>query len=205
MYEDLYDMGKSKLLKQRIDARENVVNVQNKRKGVPARRGDGTFGELIPGIAAVVVDGFTVAQGRIANVEIGAEAKVLAKAMNKQVGRVMTDLIKQVDEFNKGAGSPICVGIIGINHSPFYVSYEKDVVWRTTGKSPYLHPIQEAMAVERKINDECRAKFNELIFLRYRVTNEAPYPFEWVNFVETYEQYSAALVRISREYDQRFT
>jgi hypothetical protein len=55
--------------------------VQNKRKGIEARRGDGTFGELILGERAVVDPGYKVARGPVANVEIGVEVKILAKAM----------------------------------------------------------------------------------------------------------------------------
>ena len=80
LYEDLYTLGKSKLLKERIDNREHVLNVQNKRRGIKARRGDGTFGELIPGIVAVLDPGFAVARGPVATVEIGIEVKILAKA-----------------------------------------------------------------------------------------------------------------------------
>jgi hypothetical protein len=42
------------------------------------------------------------------------------------------------------------------------------------------------------------------LILRYRATNAAPYPFEWVNREATELDYGAALTRISREYDKRF-
>src|SRR4051812_3130896 len=99
LYEDLYALGKSKLLVSRIDAREHVLNVQNQRQGIQARRGDGTFGELVPGIVAIIDPGFAVARGPIANVEVGIEVKILAKAMIKQIGRVKTDMKDQVAEF----------------------------------------------------------------------------------------------------------
>lgn len=73
LYEDLFRIAKSTLLCDRIAKREHVLNVANKRKGISARRGDGTFGEGIPGIVAIVEPGFEVARGEIANVEIGAE------------------------------------------------------------------------------------------------------------------------------------
>ena len=41
--------------------------------------------------------------------------------------------------------------------------------------------------------------------MRYRATNEAPYPFEWVDHVNTTIDYGAALVRISNAYDIRFS
>jgi hypothetical protein len=98
LYEDLYAVGKSKILCDRIAERERVLNRQNKRQGIAARRGDGTFGELVPGITAVAESGFAVARGPIATVEIGIEVKVLAKAMIKQIDRVKSDLLRQVDQ-----------------------------------------------------------------------------------------------------------
>ena len=37
---------------------------------------------------------------------------------------------------------------------------------------------------ERRLRDALSRKFNELIFLRYRATNEAPYPFAWVDYTK---------------------
>lgn len=48
-YEDLVAVNRSSKLVQAVEAGERVLNVQNKRKGIEARRGDGTFGEIIPG------------------------------------------------------------------------------------------------------------------------------------------------------------
>jgi hypothetical protein len=203
LYEDLQTLGKSKLLVERIASHEHVLNVQNRRRGIDARRGDGTFGELIPGITAITDPGFAVARGPIANVEIGVEVKILSKAMIKQIGRVKSDLEKQVAEFNRGAGTPICVAIVGINYADYTVSYEGERSYRTDG-GRYLHPIQEAAEAEARLVSETKPKFDEFVFLRYKASNEPPFPFEWVNYIETFQDYSAALTRISREYDTRF-
>lgn len=207
LYEDLYDLGRSKHFVVGAKSREKVLNVQNKRRGIKARRGDGTFGELIPGMPSVVDLGFSVARGPIANVEVGAEAKFLSKAMIKQVGRVKTDLKNQVASFQRGAGNPICVAIIGVNWADYTIGYEGDRVWRTNGKN-HKHPIQEAAEVEERIQAEIAPKFDELIVLRYRAPNdpdtEPPYQFSWVSFIDTFQDYGAALVRLSREYDTRF-
>ena len=48
--------------------------------------------------------GFAVARGPVATVEIGVEVKILAKAMIKQIDRVIGDLVKQVTHFRRGAG-----------------------------------------------------------------------------------------------------
>jgi hypothetical protein len=50
LYEDLVTISRSlKLNDAAINRKDSVLNVQNKRRGVAARRGDGTFGEIIPG------------------------------------------------------------------------------------------------------------------------------------------------------------
>lgn len=101
-----------------------MLNVQNRRRGIDARRGDGTFGEIIPGEMPIVDAGYVVARGPIATVEIGAEVKILAKAMIKQIDRVTSDLRHQVTHFQRGGAKPICVGIVGVNHASRCVSWE---------------------------------------------------------------------------------
>ena len=46
--------------------------------------------------------------------------------------------------------------------------------------------------------------FDELLFLKYRATNEPPYLFEWVEPIGLRLDYEAALVRISKTYEDRF-
>ena len=135
LYEDLYTVGKSQVLKARIEDHSRALNTQNRRRGIQSRRGDGTFGELIPNVEPITDPNYAVGRGPIANVEIGCEVKVLAKAMIKQIDRVIGDLIKQVAHFRRGAGNPICVGIVGINHAAAYTSYEGERAWPTDGTS----------------------------------------------------------------------
>ncbi|MGB7026829.1 MAG: hypothetical protein WBD72_06010, partial [Candidatus Acidiferrum sp.] len=106
-YEDLVLIGRSTKLIRDFEERRCVLNVANERHGVKARRGDGTFGEIVPGEPPIVDEGFLVARGVIATVEIGVEVKILAKAMIKQIDRVINDLKNQVVEFKKGGGNPI--------------------------------------------------------------------------------------------------
>ena len=143
LYEDLVAIDKSAKLVARVKHHERVVNVRNIMTGKPGRRGDGTLGELVPAAVAVIEKGMLVARGPVATIEIGAETKILAKAMIKQIDRVISDLINQVNEFKRGSGNPICVGFIGINFAGQYVSFEGKKRWPTDGKK-YKHPIQEA-------------------------------------------------------------
>ncbi len=203
LYEDLVALNKSEKLTRRVQAHERVVNLANKAIGRPGRRGDGTFGELVPTAVAITEAGLLVARGEVANIEIGAETKILAKAMIKQIDRVIGDLIRQVEEFKRTGGNPICVGIVGINCAPTYTSYEGEREWPTDGKK-HKHPIQEAAEAERRLISRAAGSFFEFQILRFRASNVAPFPFEWVDLENTAKQYGALLVRVSREYDKRF-
>jgi hypothetical protein len=201
--EDLYGLGRSLKFNGRVEARRDVLNVKNQLRGIKSRRGDGTFGELVPGAPTFVVPGFVVARGQIATVEIGVEVKVLAKAMIKQIDRVITVLRNQSDEFKKGGGNPVSVGIVGINQSDTYVSYEGEVEW-PTGLRGNKHPIEEAAEAERRVVSRAASAFDEFLVLRFRAWNKPPYRFEWVAESQTELDYGAMLTRILRKYDARF-
>lgn len=204
LYEDLVAINRSpKLIDAAITRKDRVLNVENKRRGVAARRGDGTFGEIIPGETPILDSGYLVARGPIATVEIGIEVKVLAKAMIKQIDRVINDLRNQVVQFNRGGGHPICIAVIGINHADRTVGYG-DRPFPTTGKAGFLHPVQEAKEAERRLRAEAAPEFDEFLVLRFKATNAPPFPFEWVDYGETRLDYAAVLSRISARYQQRF-
>jgi hypothetical protein len=205
LYEDLITINRSpKLIEAAINRKDRVLNVQNRRRGVAARRGDGTFGEIIPGETAITDPGYAVARGPIATVEIGIEVKVLAKAMIKQIDRVVNDLRNQVVQFRRGGGNPICIAVVGINQAESTVGYEGDRPFPTTGKQGFLHPYQEAPGAEQRLRASAAPEFDEFIVLRFKATNLSPFPFEWVDYNETRLDYAAALSRISARYQQRF-
>jgi hypothetical protein len=134
--EDLYALQRSPRLNALILAGERVLNIRNTLRGVRARRGDATFGEIVPHSEPIAALGFVVKRGEIATAEIGIEVKILAKAMIKQIDRVIGDLIRQVEQFKTAGGSPISVEIVGINRADRYTSYEKERAWPTNGKKP---------------------------------------------------------------------
>lgn len=203
LYEDLVELSKSQKLVERVQHHERVVNQKNRMTGKPSRRGDGTFGELVPAAVALTEKGMLVARGPVATIEIGAETKILAKAMIKQIDRVITDLINQATQFKRGGGSPICVAFVGINFAEKYVSFEGRKRWPTDGKK-YKHPIQEAAQAEQRLTEQARPAFDEFQILRFRATNARPFPFEWIDLGTTEMEYSSVLTRVSREYDRRF-
>jgi hypothetical protein len=203
LYEDLVKLRRSPKLNQRVESQEWVLNTENKRQGIKARRGDGTFGEIVPHEQPVVDTGYFVARGKVATIEIGVEVKILAKAMIKQIDRVIGDLQKQVHQFKHGGGNPICVAIVGVNHATYTIGYEGERAFKTDGKG-HRHPFQEAIEAERRLRAEAAPSFDEFILLPYSATNESPFPFTWVNYTLTAQNYGASLVRIIREYDARF-
>jgi hypothetical protein len=197
--EDLYALHRSPRLNALIDSGERVVNLRNTLRGIKSRRGDATFGEVVPHTPTMIDPGFVVHRGEIATVEIGTEVKILAKAMIKQIDRVIGDLNRQAEHFQRAGGTPICVGIAGINHADRYTSHERDKMWPTNGQK-YKHPFQEAAEAEDRLTSAASA-FDEFLVLRFRARNEPPYLFEWVDEERTSSDYGAILTRALRKYE----
>ena len=202
LYEDLGELGRSKKYTERIEIGISVLNTHNERRGVKARRGDGSFGEIIPTSSAVKDEGFSVGRGPIATIEIGIEVKILMKAMIKQIDRVISDLKGQVQQFRSHGGNPICVGIVGVNRAPYCTSHEGTRSFRTDGKR-YKHPADEAEEAVERLQKLAAPHFDEFLILPFAGTNEPPYRFDWFNEKATRADYGAALVRISRLYEDR--
>ena len=203
LFEDLYELGKSHRLHERIDTGSRVLNTQNLTVGIARRRGDGTFGELVPAGNFIMEAGFNVARGPVATIEIGAETKRLAKAMIKQIDRVIGDLVRQTEEFRRRGGDPICVGLVGVNFSEVYTSYEASRAFLTDG-GKYKHPVQEADDAVSRLERRALPSFYDFQILKFSATNSPPFPFSWIDERKTILEYSALLTRVSREYDRRF-
>lgn len=203
LFEDLRVLNRSSLLSMRIDERTHGVSKANERVGILSRRGDGSFGELVPVASTLQEKGFLVSSGLLASIEIGAETKILAKAMIKQIDRVIGDLVRQVDEF-KRVGNPICIGVVGVNCASSYTSFEGERSFPTDGTTGFQHPIQEAAKAIVRLEALAKPNFDEFIILRFRATNVAPFPFEWVDEAATLLAYSALLTRVTRLYQLRF-
>jgi hypothetical protein len=201
--EDIYALHLSARLDALIDPGVRVLNLRNTLRGVRSRRGDATFGELVPHSPTLAAPGFVVRRGEIATVEIGIEVKILAKAMIKQIDRVVGDLNRQVQQFQTAGGQPICVGIVGVNFGDRYTSYEGERTYPTDGRKE-KHPIQEAADAEMHLTSRAAPHFDEFIILRLRARNEAPFIFEWVDQNRTTLEYGAALTRVVRKYEARF-
>ena len=207
LFEDLLRIDRGHIshgLMERVVERSRVVNKANRARVVRARRGDGTFGEHVPGAEVKIEEGFQVARGPTATVEIGVEVKIIATAMLKQIDRVINDLEKQVRHFRRAGPNAICVGIVGINSAPVYRSFTGGAQVVLTDGRRYRHPVDEAARTQERLLGEAVQLYDEFLILRFRATNQEPFPFEWVNHPETQLDYNAALARISRAYDERF-
>jgi hypothetical protein len=203
LYEDLLDLELSANLADRIRRQELVVNVGNTRRGIRARRGDGTFGVKLPGAPAVLEQSFLVSRGPLATVEIGIEVKILFKAMIKQIDRVCSDLRGQVDHFRSGGGNPISVGVVGVNHAPECTSYEGERAFPTDGRR-YKHPIQEATdAIDRLVRN-AQPAFDFFLIVPFVASNVEPFSFSWVSQPTAIGDYAALLARVARDFDHRF-
>src|SRR5437870_717242 len=112
LYEDLVALKQSAKLIGRVKNNELAVNMGNQIKGKKGRRGDGTFGRVVPGQTLISEPGFVVPRGLVANLEIGTEVKIGATKLIAQVDRVMNDLSKQAHIFITHNPSAIKVGIV---------------------------------------------------------------------------------------------
>ncbi|HEX8941162.1 MAG TPA: hypothetical protein VF763_13465, partial [Candidatus Limnocylindrales bacterium] len=135
-----------------------------------------------------------------AEVDVGAEVKILAKAMIKQIDRVISDLCGQARHFRTKSPSATSVGLVGLNLASHYVSFEGTRRYPTGEYG--LHPYQEAPEAERRLLESAEQCFAEFLVLPFRATNEPPYQFEWVNRQKTRDAYAAMLLRILRQYDR---
>lgn len=199
LYEDLVTLGQSAKLIHRVSNHELAVNIGNQIKGKKGRRGDGTFGRVVPGQSLISDPEFMVPRGLVANLEIGTEVKIGATKLIAQVDRVMNDLSKQANIFTTHNPSAIKVGIVGVNFASTYTGHEGERQF--IAKTP---PAREASEFARRVEDKAGPQYDELLILRFQATNNPPYEFNWVNAQETEQLYGSALVRISAEYDRRF-
>lgn len=211
LYEDLLDLDRSNLLSRRIEEQTHVLNTTNRTLGKRARRGDGTFGELVPTETAQAIDGYRVARGPTATLEIGAEAKVVCVAQSRQIDRVCSDLEKQVRAFSSVTKNAVRVAIVGVNRAERYRSIEgakgPSSEWRithTTGTGSRLHPVQEAAKSVETLRSRVAHLFDEFILFEFAATNDDPLEFTWANEAVVRREYAAALTRIARNYASRF-
>lgn len=199
LFEDLVSLGQSSKLVNRVLNGEVAVNTGNQIKGKKGRRGDGTFGRVVPEQSLASAADLAVPRGQVAHLEIGTEVKIGATKLIAQVDRVINDLSNQARIFRTLNPNAITVGIVGVNYADKYVGWEGDRPF--TAKAP---PSREAYDFANRIESAVESHYDELLILRFEATNIEPYDFVWLNKSETERLYGSALVRISAEYERRF-
>jgi hypothetical protein len=198
LYEDLLTLGSSVKFVRRVQEGHVAVNTSNQIKGKKGRRGDGTFGKIVPGESPILMPGFRVPRAPIATLEIGAEVKIMATKMIGQVDRVMSDLVGQSLTFKRHNPRAVAVGVVGVNFADEYTGYEGDRSF--DARTP---PSREAAEIVRRL-ESIKSEFDELLILKYKATNRPPYSFRWVSPTDARLEYRSILVRVSDEYEARF-
>jgi hypothetical protein len=79
----------------------------NRREGIIARRGDGSFGEIIPHEAPVHEAGYVVKRGRIVTTGIGVEVKIVQSVMIRQTDFISSKSFEGTHEGNFRLGVDI--------------------------------------------------------------------------------------------------
>ena len=201
LYEDLYDLGHAKDLVQRADAGDVVYNRSNRVVGRhKVRRGDGLLGQAVPGEKISRELWFSIPRGKVANIQIGTEVKIISTAQARQIDRAVGDIKKQHGIFKKVSPDAISVAIIGVNHSPEYRSFEGDDRYYDSSPGEEAETTMRWIERDRELHD----MFDEVLVLPFRATNLPPHPFSWVRGPATVAEYNAALVRLSNIYRKRF-
>lgn len=202
LYEDLLEHGDSTKFIDRVTARKVAVNIDGSTRGVKARRGDGTFGAVVPGSDPDHVKGFAVLQGMVALTHIGAEFKIVATAHLKQIDRVLNDLTGSASSLKEKSQNAITVGFAAVNYSERWTGIEGTRSFPVERKPQ--RALTESEETSRRLVEIARPAFDEFLLLRFKATNQDPYPFAWLDERGTRADYGAALVRISNLYEQRF-
>jgi hypothetical protein len=185
-----------------------VADVQNGRGVVNSggsiltprqiRRNDSVYGcppagaELEP-----IREGFNLLEGPVAEPRIGCEVKIIAKSQQKQIDRVVSDLenfVRRMNELNRNC---INLAVVGINHETNYVGHEGERSFR------HLLRANEPKMVHAKLKILLES-YDEVLVLRFRATNQEPYPFRWLSDKEVNLDYGAVLTRIGEAYQRRF-
>jgi hypothetical protein len=140
----------------------------------------------------------------IATVEIGIEVKALAKAMIKQIDRVISDFVTK--SFSSNAAAAIRFAL------PSSELTTRRAQWATKESAGFLQQESRASCIPARKRPKPSAGSSprphrismSFLVLRFTATNKPPFPFDWLDYNDTRLDYAAALSRISARYQQRF-
>ena len=200
LFEDLLTHGVSPRYNHHISQGRGVVNLGGRiHTPKSIRRNDSIFGKPPVGeVLEPLNEGFSVPEGSVAEPRIGCEVKIIAKSQQKQIDRVISDLDNFALRMKTLNRKCINVAIIGINHESDYVGRE--------GKRTFKHTLreQEPTTVREKISRDLGERYDEVLVLKFKATNQKPYPFRWLDPQAVDLDYGAALTRVGERYQERF-
>lgn len=202
LYEDLAERNVSPKLTRAVDAGASVLNAGGSTRGVRVRRGDGTFGVLVPSSTPVRIPGFRLLQGMVALTQIGTEVKIIAKSRLKQIDRVINDLVGSAVTLKEKSPNAITVGIAAVNYSESYTGVEGEREFPIDSRPESA--VREADDTSGRLERLAASRFDEFLLFKFRATNRPPYPFAWLNERATAADYGAALVRIGALFEHQF-
>lgn len=201
LFDDLYELDAASKFRSDVDSGRAALNPKGVSPGLKARRGDGSFGPIVPGYSPRPFANHVVPVAPTAEVDVGAEVKILAKAMIKQIDRVISDLCGQSRQFKTKSPDALTVGIIGINVADRYISFEGDRRYATGEFGP--HPFMEAPEAERRLRGSAEPCYDEFLVLPFKASNEPPFEFRWRKPAAVRDEYAAMLTRLLRSYARR--
>ncbi|SRR6266545_577808 len=200
LFEDLLHLRVSPLYSEHVRDLSAVVNIGGKIHTPRAiRRNDSVLGRPPAGAEARALKGtFLVPEGSVAEPRIGCEVKIIAKSQQKQIDRVINDLAGFSGRMKSLSPACINVAIVGVNHESDYEGHE--------GERSFKHKLkaQEPINVMARLHEQLIDRYDELLVLAFRATNQSPYPFNWVEAKRAELDYGAALTRVGDLYQRRF-
>ncbi len=90
------------------------------------------------------------------------------------------------------------MAIVGVNEESDYVGHEGERAFRDRLRE------QEPTLVVAKLREHLLSRYDELLILRFKATNQPSYPFAWVDARQTELDYGAVLTRVGDLYQRRF-
>ena len=200
LFEDLLSHEVSDNYAEHVRRRLGVVNSGGRIHTPKAiRRNDSMFGRVPAGAdLRPPGEGFLVLEGPVAEPRIGCEVKIIAKSQQKQIDRVISDLENFALRMKSLSRKCINVAVVGINQESDYAGHEGRRIFRDRLRE------QEPTVVAAKLRERLLTRYDELLILRFKATNQSPYPFAWVDAHRTELDHGAVLTRVGDLYQGRF-
>jgi len=199
LFEDLLHHSVSFLYNDHVQNGFGVVNRGGQVRGKILRRNDSVFGRPPAGVETLPpLPPNLVREGHVAEPRIGCEVKIIAKAQLKQIDRVINDLSGFALRMKALNAKCINLGLIGVNHEPNYVGFEGERQFKGRLGS------REPTVVSARLREHLVGRYDELLVVGFRATNQPPYPFLWLNQKGVELDYGAVLTRVGELYQDRF-